>query len=97
MKLEKLKPGMIVYDVGKTKMGNTTMTSVAVWPVKIIDVDLERRRVTASWNGNTPRVYPESTAKKWRGKEPVLVREAMGRRRLATREEIKAMRDADVL
>jgi|GEM_PF-1022030 len=90
MKFEKLKPGMVVYDVGRHKMGNTTMSTVAVWSVRIISVDTEKRRVEASWNGNRPKVCYEYEAKKWREKEPMLIRSPMGYARLATREEIKA-------
>lgn len=90
MKFEKLQPGMTVYDVGRHKMGNTTMSTVAVWSVHVIEVDSERRRVTASWNSNRPRVYYERDVTKWRANKPMLVRTMMGASRLATREERKA-------
>lgn len=95
MKLESLKPGMVVYDVGRTKMGNTTITTVSVWMVRIVSVDAERRTVVASWNTNRERTCYEHQWKKWRLKKPVLVRSSFGRARLATREEQAAMkRDA---
>jgi hypothetical protein len=92
MKLESLKPGMIVYDVGKRRMGNTTISTVMVWQVQILDVDLESGRVRASWNGNAPRFYGAGDVKHWRLKEPVLIKSRMGYSRLATREEIRAMK-----
>lgn len=91
MKLEKLKPAMVVFDVGKQKMGNTKMTTIAVWPVYIIDVDLERRRVSASRNNNSPQYFREHQVAKWRAKRPALVKEPFGRMRLATRDEQKAL------
>lgn len=94
MKFEKLKPGMIVYDVGRTKMGNTTMTTVSVWTVRIIEVDTEHRRVLASWNGNKAKHFYERETSKWREKEPMLIRSKIGYYRLATREEIKAAKEA---
>lgn len=94
MKFEKLKPGMVVYDVGRTKMGNTTMSTVSVWQVAIKEIDAERRRVLASWNCNAPRYYYENSISKWREKEPMLIRSEFGSRRLATREEKKAAREA---
>lgn len=93
MKIERLVPGQIVYDVGESRMGNTMMKTVSVWRVKIISVDLEAKTVTASWNGNAPRQYGERHIKNWRAKEPTLIRTAMGRHRLATREEIKAAKE----
>ena len=71
MKIEKLKPGMIVYGVGRTKMGNTTMTTVSVWPVRIISVDLEKRSCIAVWNMvNKAQAFYERSISKWREKEP---------------------------
>lgn len=93
MKFEKLKPGMVVYDVHRNKMGNTTMSSVGVWPVRIISVDAEKRRVEASWNGNKPQIFYVRETSKWREKEPMLIRSEFGSYRLATREEIKAAKE----
>ena len=91
MKFEKLKPGMTVYDVGRSKMGNTTISTVSVWAVQIVGVDVERRTVEACWNGNYARVYHEGTYKKWREHQPMTVDTGFfGRRRLATRAEIAA-------
>lgn len=95
MKFEKLKPGMVVYDVGSGRLGNTTLRTVRVWEVKIISVDETRREVTASWNTNTPRTYTERSYKQWREKRPMLVGTLMGGYRLANREEIKAARASE--
>lgn len=89
IKFEKLAPGMTVYDVGRTRMGNTTMTTVSVWHVSIISVDPETRTVMASWNGNRPQRYYGHGMRSWRLAAPMLVRSGLGSR-LATREEIKA-------
>lgn len=90
MKFEKLKPGMTVYDVCRYKMGNTTLSTVGVWDVKIISVDAENKSVVASWNSNAPRVFFAHAATKWRAKRPVLVRTAMRAHRLARRGEVVA-------
>lgn len=89
MKIESLKAGDTVFDVGRRKMGNTTISTVAVWPVRIIAVDPDGRWVQARWNCNPERRYYASHVKRWRKKEPVLVSGPFGQRRLATREEIK--------
>ncbi len=94
MKFEKLKPGMTLYDVVRHKMGNTTLTTVAVFAVRVLEVDAERRRVVASWNSNAPRTFYAHNVAKWREKPPMLVRTFFGGARLATREEQKAARAA---
>jgi hypothetical protein len=94
VKIEKLQPGMIVYDVGRTKMGNTTMSTVSVWGVYIVSVDAEKNTVIAKWNGNKERTYYSRTWSKWRKKSPMLVRTGMGAYRLANREEISAAKSA---
>ena len=92
MKFEKLMPGMVVYDVHRHKLGNTTMSTVGVWKVRIVSVDHEAKRVTASWNGNSAKTFFYGEATKWREKAPLLIRGAFGSARLATREELKAAR-----
>lgn len=91
MKLENLQPDMTVWDVGRQKMGNTTLSTVCVWSVHIVSIDQERREVIASWNGNRCRRFGERQVKRWRASKPVTVANSMGRRRLATRAELKAM------
>jgi hypothetical protein len=94
VKLEKLHEGQIVYDVGRQKMGNTTISTVTIHQVIIVSIDVAKQVVTASWNGNTPRTYRENTWSKWRLTKPMLV--AVGwTHRLATHEEIKAAKTGD--
>ena len=94
MKFEKLKSGMKVYDVGRHKMGNTTMSTVAVWPVFVREVDVASRTVVASWNSNPEKTFYEKSVKGWREKKPMLICSAMGPCRLATREEQQTARAA---
>lgn len=70
MKVSSLKPDMVVYSVGRAKMGNTTMTRTAVWRVVIQSVDVEAGTCVASWNSNPPRKYTERDIKKWRLTRP---------------------------
>lgn len=88
MTLDKLKPGMIVWDVHRQKMGNTTMSSMCTWSVEIISVDVEKGIVVARWNGNQARMYWPNQWRKWRLVRPTLVRSGLGYR-LATRAELK--------
>ena len=95
MKFEKLKPGMVVYDVGRQRLGNTTMYTVAVWSVKIISVDAEKRTVEASWNYNPAHTYSDRDYKKWRAVAPKLISAGpFGGKRLATKDEVKAAKRA---
>lgn len=89
MKLSSLKPGDIVFDVQKTKMGNTTLKTISVYRVKIIEVN--DSHVVASWNGNTPKKFGEMAVSKWKKKEPVTIVGGFGIRRLATKAEIAEM------
>lgn len=94
MKIEKLHPGMTVYYVGRSKMGNTTLSTVSVWSVYIVSVDADNKTVVAKWNGNPQRTYYFGTWSKWREKRPMLVRTGMGAHRLANRAEISAAKAA---
>lgn len=88
MQIEKLKPGMVVYDVGMYTMGNTKIKSVAIWSVFVQSVDIDAGVVVASWNSNTPKRYYQSSWSKWRIKKPQLVSLGFGRYRLAKRGEV---------
>ena len=52
-----LKPGQEVFAVTREKMGNTTAMRTVVRSVWIKEVEASAGRVTASWNGNAPRVF----------------------------------------
>lgn len=54
IKFEKIQAGMTLYDRRRTRMGNTTMTTLSEWPVHILEVDEGARRFLMSWNGNAP-------------------------------------------
>lgn len=74
--ISQLKPGMMVYDAHKERMGNTTLQNVG-----------------ARWNGNEPETFWRQSWKKWRLKRPVLAKTGVMEYRLATRAEIKAMKE----
>lgn len=91
MKIDKLKSGMTVYDVHSHKMGNTTMRTMGCWSIRIIEVFPDANTVKASWNSNPAQIYREKAWSKWRLNKPVMINTGM-RQRLATREELKAMK-----
>ena len=84
MTFDKLKPGMILYDVHSYTMGSTRLRSIGVWRVEVIEIH-ENRTITASWNGNKPAKMYEAQWRKLRLKEPELIRGAFGSQRLKPR------------
>jgi hypothetical protein len=60
IKFEKIQAGMTLWSRGRTKMGNTTMTRMAEWPVYIREVYPETRSALVSWNGNGPTKWYEA-------------------------------------
>lgn len=66
MKLEKMQPGMVLWDRHRTKMGNTTMSRMGEWPVRIVSVDLERGGAMVSWNNNPARWSPRRHVEKYK-------------------------------
>jgi hypothetical protein len=58
-----IKAGDVLYDCHKQKMGNTTMTRMATFSVKVIEIDAAKRKALCSWNGNKPNWYSERDIK----------------------------------
>lgn len=73
MKISQLESGMQVWSVTRTKMGNTTISTVIVHPVVIIEI--HDNHVIARWNGNAPRRFGETAIRGWKKEKPLLVRE----------------------
>lgn len=67
--LSSLKPEMVVYSVGRQRMGNTTISQTVCWPIRIVEVH-DNGTVTASWNGNKPQKFYQSQIKQWRRSKP---------------------------
>jgi hypothetical protein len=65
-----IKPGDVLYDCHRTKMGNTTMSRMGTWTVHIISIDTERRMAMVSWNGNMPSRWTERQISKLRRSKP---------------------------
>jgi hypothetical protein len=76
--INRLKPGQFVYEKRRVRAGNTMMSRDAVYRVLVKEVDLEKRRVFASWNSNPARWYDEHVWKGWRVKEPQVKRSPWG-------------------
>lgn len=92
MKFDKLKVGMVIYDVQPYKMGNTTIRTIGTCPVRIKEIDADRRRALASWNGNQATWLSEAHIAKLKEKKPILIRTPFGAMRRPTREELAEIR-----
>ena len=56
-KFHTVKVGDILWDVHRETMGNTTMSRLGAWQVKVISIDYEPGKAMCSWNGNPPTRY----------------------------------------
>lgn len=61
-----IKVGDVLFDCRRQKMGNTQMSRMATWRVVIKDVDADKRRALASWNGNKEEWWSERDLKRLR-------------------------------
>lgn len=57
IKFEKIEPGMVLLDIHREKMGNTTMSEWGLWKVKVISVDRDKRTAVVSWNSNPAQTW----------------------------------------
>jgi len=89
--LSKLKPGQILFETTRRTMGNTTMKTTSVYRIEVKEVHEDH--VIASWNGNTPKRYPQFKIGGWRVTKPIMVESrTMGSMRVAHRDEIAQAR-----
>jgi len=56
-KFHTVKAGDVLWDVHREKMGNTTMSRLGAWQVRVISIDYENETAMCSWNTNPPRLY----------------------------------------
>jgi len=61
-----VKVGDTLYDCHRQKMGNTTVSRMATWTVKVLEVEDELRRALCSWNGNRATWWSERKLKSLR-------------------------------
>lgn len=64
-----IKVGDVLWDCRRQKMGNTTMSRMACWKVRVLEIDPEKRRARCSWNSNTPTWWGEYQLKPLRRTE----------------------------
>lgn len=86
MKFESIKVGDTLWDVRREFMGNTTMRTTTLAPVRVEAVDTEQRRALVRWNHNPARWWTERMLRRLRAKKPELV-SVTGSQRLLRRGE----------
>jgi len=52
-----VKPGDVLYDVGRVKLGHVNSSRMAVARVNVISVDHADGSAIVRWNGNAPKTY----------------------------------------
>ena len=57
IKFEKIEPGMVLLDIHREKMGNTTMSEWGLWKVLVVSVDRAKRTALVSWNHNPQQTW----------------------------------------
>lgn len=73
---DKIKPGDVLYDVHRTKMGNTRMSRLGCWTVRIIRLEDHDsilgplRGAVVSWNSNSEQWWPQCRIAKLRRSPP---------------------------
>lgn len=66
----KIRIGDQLYDCHKTRMGNTRMSKIGTWTVKVIAIYPEKQTALVSWNGNRPEVWGLSRLQRLRRSPP---------------------------
>lgn len=80
IKFEKVKPGMVLLDIHRQRMGNTTLSAWGLWHVRIIEVNEQQREAFVSWNDNRPEWWPARKIERLYAKETKAYREQQERR-----------------
>jgi hypothetical protein len=80
IKFDKIEPGMVLLDIHREKMGNTTMSEWGLWKVKVISVDRAARTAVVSWNTNPAETWHARRLEKLYAKPTKAYREQQERR-----------------
>lgn len=91
--IKSIKEGQTIYKTFRRKMGNTTIgtTEISRFTIKTIDIENDFVLGDMSYRKNV-RISSYSL-KNWRVSKPILVESFTGSRRLATKEEIKRIKN----
>lgn len=60
----KITTGDELLDIHRYRMGNTTMTRLGLWPVKVLSMDAVTETAMCSWNRNRPECWSRKRLEK---------------------------------
>ena len=78
IKYERIKQGMVLFDVHKQKMGNTSMSRWGCWEVRIIVLLPTDHAAIVSWNGTPQQTWREHKLTRLYEKKPKKYTEQKG-------------------
>ena len=58
--------GDVLWDCHKRRMGNTTVSEMSCWQVRVLEISEDRKTFQCSWNTNPARTYYRSQIAKLR-------------------------------
>ena len=91
--INKVEVGQTLYKTYKEKMGRTTMSTTRVSEITITEVNVEEGFIRYKSRFSYTSKMSANTLKLWRVSKPVLISSFTGSQRLATKAEIKKMRE----
>lgn len=68
--IKKMQPGQTLFEVKRNTGLSSFCGKYSTWPITIVEVNVEKNYVIASFNGNVPCKYYEPAFKKWRVNRP---------------------------
>jgi hypothetical protein len=69
-KFHTIKPGDVLWEKRRQRMGNTTMRETAIFRVLVLSVDAEKETAEVSWNGNPAKTWHKRNLEKLTRKKP---------------------------
>lgn len=91
--INRVEVGQVLYKPYKRKMGNTTISTTEISQITVKEVNVEGSYIVYRSRAGYDRKMRVTELKSWRVNRPVLIESFTGSKRLATRAEIKAMKE----
>lgn len=90
--LKKLTIGQKLYKTYREKMGNTTISTTRVSKITVTEIGDDFIKYTSLFS-QSPRRMSENNLRNWRVSKPLLVESFTGAKRLANKNDIKALKE----
>lgn len=66
VKWELVKAGDLLWDSHREKMGNTTLSRMGSWPVRVVSIDHVKNTAQCAWNYNPAATWSRRRVEKLR-------------------------------